>query len=442
MKKTIILLMTAIALSATAQPQFSAFLKHKPGKQSLSLRVSTEIVPALRVSIEPDDASPDSIVYKYAEGAYSRKSVFSYNENIITENVYYYSGDEWRRGAVQQYAFDNNGNQTLDITLSYSGDEIGSGYKYEAAFNANSTPLSEKGYDYDASTRSWLQNFEIVYTYDSEGRLTGGSAYEEYEDETTHYWITATTDLTTGTLEMIVSSDEIELVKYVRHYNPATFAVKAQELASEFYYYNEDEDSWVLDETYEYTYDAAGRLLTETSTGWGTGISWSGETQVAYTYQYTDNVEHLYDVNGNKLSQTNTSSTVYTYEDETISTSTYTYKIEYDYLGNRKTKSREYYRNEEEEPFDLILTGDYYYSEAGIKANVAPSIIGVYFNPVSENIHISGITRPTQVNVTNISGQTLLKQVISGNESIPAAHLPQGIYLVRANGKTAKFIKN
>jgi hypothetical protein len=66
----------------------------------------------------------------------------------------------------------------------------------------------------------------------------------------------------------------------------------------------------------------------------------------------------------------------------------------------------------------------------------------VYPNPVSESFRIEGITVPTQITVTDVSGKTLLQQTVKGDESISVGHLPKGVYLVRVNGMTAKIIKN
>jgi hypothetical protein len=75
----------------------------------------------------------------------------------------------------------------------------------------------------------------------------------------------------------------------------------------------------------------------------------------------------------------------------------------------------------------------------------APSItnvIRVYLDPATESLRIEGLTAPAQVTVNNANGQTLLRQTVRNGESISAAHLPQGIYLVNVNGKTIKTIKN
>jgi hypothetical protein len=68
--------------------------------------------------------------------------------------------------------------------------------------------------------------------------------------------------------------------------------------------------------------------------------------------------------------------------------------------------------------------------------------IRIYPNPVTESFRIAGLTAPTPVTVTNAAGQTVGQQTVNGDESISIRHLPQGVYLVRANGQTEKIIKN
>jgi hypothetical protein len=89
-----------------------------------------------------------------------------------------------------------------------------------------------------------------------------------------------------------------------------------------------------------------------------------------------------------------------------------------------------------------IAVGDFTtQSGLGIES-VEDSEIKLYPNPVKESFRIAGLTAPTQVTVANVSGRTVWQQTVAGDESISVGHLPQGIYLVRVNGRTVKTIKN
>jgi hypothetical protein len=73
---------------------------------------------------------------------------------------------------------------------------------------------------------------------------------------------------------------------------------------------------------------------------------------------------------------------------------------------------------------------------------VEKASLRVYPNPVQESFRIEGITVPTQITVTDVSGKTVLQQTVKGDESISVGYLPKGVYLVRVSGTAAKIIKN
>jgi hypothetical protein len=68
--------------------------------------------------------------------------------------------------------------------------------------------------------------------------------------------------------------------------------------------------------------------------------------------------------------------------------------------------------------------------------------VSIYPNPVTESFRINGITAPTEVTVTDLSGRTVLQQIVEAGESVAAGNFPNGVYLVRAGGKTLKVVKN
>jgi hypothetical protein len=81
------------------------------------------------------------------------------------------------------------------------------------------------------------------------------------------------------------------------------------------------------------------------------------------------------------------------------------------------------------------------YVSSAIESPASGSATSVYPNPVTESFYINGITAPTQVTVTDLSGRTVLTQTVAGNEPVAAGHLPKGVYLVNVNGKTVKVVK-
>jgi hypothetical protein len=82
------------------------------------------------------------------------------------------------------------------------------------------------------------------------------------------------------------------------------------------------------------------------------------------------------------------------------------------------------------------------YTPSAIGTPAITNAVRIYPNPVRESFRIEGLATPTQVTVTDVNGQTVLQQTVAGGESISVGHLPQGIYLVRVNGRTVKIIKS
>jgi hypothetical protein len=76
-------------------------------------------------------------------------------------------------------------------------------------------------------------------------------------------------------------------------------------------------------------------------------------------------------------------------------------------------------------------------AEPGIQPAIA-----VYPNPVKESFRIDGLAAPTPVIITDLSGRTVLQQIVRNDETIPAGHWPEGVYIVRVNGQTIKIIKH
>jgi hypothetical protein len=78
---------------------------------------------------------------------------------------------------------------------------------------------------------------------------------------------------------------------------------------------------------------------------------------------------------------------------------------------------------------------------SAINTPAIANAVRIYPDPSTESFRIDGLTTPTQVSITDISGKTLLQQTVKGEENIFVGHLPQGIYLIRVNGETTKIIK-
>jgi hypothetical protein len=82
------------------------------------------------------------------------------------------------------------------------------------------------------------------------------------------------------------------------------------------------------------------------------------------------------------------------------------------------------------------------YIPSAINVPSTANALRIYPDPATGSFRIDGLTAPTQVSVTDINGRNVFGKIISVDESIAAGHWPQGVYLVRVNGKNVKVIKN
>jgi hypothetical protein len=81
------------------------------------------------------------------------------------------------------------------------------------------------------------------------------------------------------------------------------------------------------------------------------------------------------------------------------------------------------------------------YVPSAIDAPATAGDVCIYPNPAKESFRINGLSAPTSVIITDLSGRTVLQQTVRSNEMIPAGHWPKGVYIVRVNGQSMKIIK-
>jgi len=79
-------------------------------------------------------------------------------------------------------------------------------------------------------------------------------------------------------------------------------------------------------------------------------------------------------------------------------------------------------------------------NSSGIPA-ISTDKVTIYPNPVQETFYIQGITRATVITLSDISGKTVMQQVVAPGEPISIQYLPKGVYIVHAADVTSKIIK-
>ncbi|GHT63155.1 hypothetical protein AGMMS50239_18510 [Bacteroidia bacterium] len=383
--------------------------------------------PSLRASLEPGHSRPDSAIYHSTYGDYEKKSVFSYKGDTIIETTYdkgyyvynpeedYYiwvETDTWYLPDYQkeEYVFDTNGNILFYCNTGYENYILSWGDKEEYAYNANGTPLSVKYFDFEND--EWVLYYEQIYLYDANGMLTGGSIINY--DEGIPYPMPMTVSGTVENLEITIVVDGMVLAKFVHHYDPATM----RELASESYYLS-DEGVLELGMAFEYTYDAAGRLILEL-----------GNESDYYFWK----TEYAYNANGKKISETDyrggeTINDPYILDDKT----------EYEYANNRLAKIMvyNYYNNENGE---LYSTTTFYYGNgSSILSPEAAKVLGIYAADGYLTFDLPVQTANATLQLIDLTGRTVLKaQAVSGKPvAIPS--LRGGVYIYRIIAESTTY---
>jgi hypothetical protein len=359
---------------------------------------------SLRSTLEPGHNKPDSAISYYGgEEQYpGTKSMFAYNGDVITETIYsdYYDGEWHNMYNKEEYAFDAMGNRTLHIYWSYSNNELSWAEKSEYAYNPNGTPLYEKLYEWEDD--QWRIYFEMIYQYDAAGMLTGGTFYNADMGETT---IPLTVSGTPENLELSIIVGGITYAKTILHYDPATMKLLSQE------YFETNEGTGVMEwyGTDEYTYDAAGRLLTE--------IEWEEG--------YVNKQEYVYNVAGQKLTVIGSNA------DSKEGTYTVYDKTEYVYENNRLTQMK--YYSDYADGLGLVLreTTVFYYAGGSGNEQVRLAEVSVYPNPVTDVLTVSGAPAGATLTIADLSGRTVGRQTLTDRHTVVSVtSLPAGIYLV------------
>jgi YD repeat-containing protein len=380
---------------------------------------------SLRSTLEPGHNRPDSAInYSVYENEQypETKKVFTYAGDVIKETVYRQDWDsgEWNDVYYEEdYAFDAYGNKTLIIYRSYFDGELSWAEKDEYAYNPNGTPLYERFYGWEDG--GWKLGSDMTYQYDAGGMLTGGTLYSLYTDmgEVT---IPLTVSGTPENLEISITINGVIYMKVVLHYDPTAMKLLGRE------YFEMDEETGELDPegVEEYTYDTAGRLLTEL-------YYWNDD--------YADKTEYVYDAAGRKLSVTDSRM------ESKAGPFTVYGKTEYEYAGDRLARIKWYYSYYEDDSGlvsgpDLREITVFYYGGGTGNGQVTLTEVSVYPNPVADVLTVSGVQAGATLTITGLSGSTVLRKTLTDTQTtLSVSSLPSGIYFVtvRSGRGTAVF---
>ena len=71
---------------------------------------------------------------------------------------------------------------------------------------------------------------------------------------------------------------------------------------------------------------------------------------------------------------------------------------------------------------------------------ISTETIGVYPNPVSSQLYITGVVNGETIEIYSIVG-TMVATFTYNGDAIDVENLPAGMYMIRSNGSIVKFVK-
>jgi hypothetical protein len=401
---------------------------------------------------------------------------------LLAEVFYWYDNGNISGGNKTEYTKDANGNVTLEKRYSWNTQtqawEEQLRVKIEYAYNAQGLLAAATYSDWNYETSAWEP--------------------ADYDSYTVTYIFDGNNNVSNFTQQGVADGQYMRKVDY-SDYDSQKRALAAVEYHGEPYYDQENQETvwkWVKSYSSERAFDGYGNLILDDFCGYyGSGeiLSYRYKYEYAYdaagrqtmhSYIHSDgdgNVdgyksEYACDANGNEILYVE-----YTY-DSAAQTFIPEYKSEYTY-GDRivpgmfdsdyiplTVKYSDW--DIESGAWAVEMEGKY---EWQFDANNNPSTMTMSTKTGNEWIwygtmtyyytrhEVSGIagapsnSRRTwisggrlhlengmagTVQVFDISGRQRLNAYSSGSQSLDVSHLPQGIYLVRVNGKTFKIIRN
>ena len=389
-------------------------------------------------------------------GIERREFEYDANGNVILNIRSAWIGNAWVRQSRDKMAFDADGNQTMHANYWWWNNVWDGFFKWEEEFDHHGNVASHTAFSY-AGGGVWAEmsrnEYRNEYEYDSDGRVVEFYAY------------------------LIVGAGEYRLVR--RTYFDYDAAGNMVEKIA--YRWNNWIDAWQGDVKIERGYDAVGNRILQilhNYDAWG-GAGWEIRERIETTFENGGRTVVTYSWCWDKLSLMETERFVYDTHGNTIiiDRKQVVFGLQQG-IRTRLVHDVNVLHTGVISPVILALrcmtevtsvihkptakiiyawnytasvwaaTGgriDFYYYEMEDGTTDIPNrpevSIAVFPNPAADSFVISGITENTLVTVTDLSGRTVLQQIVAPNESVSVSHLPQGIYFVRVNETVVRVIK-
>lgn len=385
------------------------------------------------------------------------KWVYQYNSKGVQTTYHWFTLptilSKWRLLESKQDTFDENGKHIEQ--LEHATQEMGLGFpyvKHEWEYDSNGNKLHMFKYYKDEEQQEWQPNIKYDFKNDNNGQLiqrmefVWGEGFSVWEPKWLKTYSYNSLGLETEQLVDSWSTNSHSWEKSRKIEN--TYNTEGMKLSEYYYGWRWDQVEWVKDLDLWKEYDSLGRM---------TG-------QMNYNLGSIFLTEYYYDSLGNCA--------VY-FSNSPPGTRVFHPTIKHirTFNSNQEIIKEEKYRsiNKKWVPYDKtektiddkgnivlvtsfgwiqesntwILDGrtHYYYQNksSGVNQYFEDEII-IYPNPTSGNIQISGLGKPSSVQVLNTKGQSI-RIFQNVYESIDISMLPEGSYFLLISDGKRRFIK-
>ena len=351
------------------------------------------------------------------------------------------------------YTYDAVGNMT-HFTYLWNADRTRwvNSTKLQTTFNGNGDPAQVLSYGWDLNSNSWILGLTLVYTYDTNGRMT----------------------LNLNTWHSGTPADKTE----------RTYDANGNMTREIWYLWNTNNNQWAKFQKDEFVYDVNGNIAQNTHYNWNSDSSlWHNQYDVLFTYDANLNLteksttfykpfqentiarkkveytyypdgklsqlinyfmhdgtsewigdtkeESVYDPDGNKTHR------IVTIWDKTFWDNYMTLDYEYDINGN-KTQETDNWWDRNKQVWFVRYKFHWYYSERNITGIPDSRDMGirVFPNPATDLITVDpGDLNSLTLELFDIHGRCVFSQNISGHQHISVSQMQRGVYIytIRSN---------
>ena len=429
--------------------------------------------------------------WEYFDGTlqWAVKIAYTYNtqnERIQIEYDWNLETNEWIIYGKREYTYDGNGNPILDISFDWDSDisQWRNSSKAECTYNAQGNltlRVTYWGYDFN----QWENGYKAEFTYDAQGNQT--LEIEYMWNSSLNYWRNAQKIEQTynaqgnQTLYAYYSWDN-DLNQW-RNYSKSeyTYDTQGNRILQVSYSWNDELNLLRIESKSEYTYDVQGNRILQISYSWDDDLAqWrnGGKSESTYDAQGNNTLyiaylwdtylnqwinyykkEYEYDAQGNQTLEVD--SNWDTHLNQWIGSSKREYAYNLSYTWADVFVPEDWFERDSENillsrihyDWDRTLSdwgepriATYHYSEITTSIPTHPQHnISIYPNPTSGELRMeNGELRMANVEVFDIMGRKQHAEIRESNGGVllNIAHLPSGIYLVKAGEQVWKVVKN